>query len=1479
MLNWNRCAKINVKVLIILIVVTVALGASLFAARQVRRSILSKMSLSAGEAAFENEDWPAAYRNFREYLGRNPDDVDVLKKYAKAAMSVRPFEPANIMQAIAAYRRVVQLEPTDEDVYDQLAKLYTGIGNFNELAYIARKWLEHVQNDLKAQLWLAEALVRLKKLEEAEEKLQTFIDGLEALPDKHIEEYVRACVLMSQVNFALAENSTETKMNEAKTKALGRLSDAVDYAPESVEALASRARFYRVTPGISGLSDEDRLALAHRDLEAADDLGTENPRIRLFLVAEWMAHNELDRAAAESQAVESLATETLEEHFFDPNDWTVARYMLALDLAARRGAATEGASLADDALTVLTEKRHRVRVLPSAIGLYVAAGKVIEARRCLDEYLDTMYTQEGTAETKLRLAYLQALVAKAEERPYAVIDALQPAVVNNASRPQMWRLLAEAYSRTDQSRRAVRALVEYLRHYPRDPQMTLQLAKEYFKLRDWKKAFEAARMAEPLNPTDITLRLLRIEASIHLAGKLRDRIDSAKLEESSVELAELRKEHPDRVDIRILQAIIAIYFEQPDKAERELKLAIEECKEPLRAEMQLVHYYRTERMAEAISLCQAACERHSEVAEPWLSLSGLHVANADYDSARSCLRQGLDTAIGQWEKRSISMSLALLELTHGDRASGIRLLSEVAEQDKRQIRARTLLLSIREVREDQAKAQELIDEIQEAEGESGLFWRLHQASLWLSSDDWRSKQPDITDLLQYCINSDPEWSSPPLLLVNMYERLKDFRRVEDTCRQALVRNPSATDIANKLLTLLERQDRFSEAEKVLQQIEMDPKVASTWHVRMAFRAGDFSRAIDELKLRVSNDNQDANSRIGLARLVYQQTRDADQAFAYLKEAEAITPDSMALTAARMSILRAEGQAEEAQRILNDYVANQDVFGAYMMRAEYFANEGEFERAEQDYRKLTTFAEQGAIGYELLSNFYSRNQKLDKAVEALEKGLGEYPEDLRLKRRLMKTLFLQRTAQSKQKGLEILRTLEERLPQDPELMKFRALQMLEESTPDSLKTARGKLENAIKLEPTAVDAHLMLIGIAMQEGEYETARDYSIRAVGSNPDNLALLSARGRAELAMENTQMAVQLAHLVLQKDPNNTEARDVLVAAALSSKNSSLLEEARTLTESATGSDPTDEKMLLSRARVLVSMEQPQSAIPELEAYCQTKEGSSSVAAIVALADLYRLCGDMDKSKQKIEQAERLDPKNQTVINARFLLLVSQNRFEELAGISSAYLSAKELNPTTLVRAASVLAALDSMTLKKEGLKLFEHAVTLSPTSKDAHLGLAFTLYQTGNAERAEKIYQELLEQYPNNIQILNDLAWILQEHRQRYAAALELANRGLRLEPDELHLLDTRGTILLNMADRLADARNDFERLVELSLPDTRQQAKALLQLGRVCAKLNELDKAKQHLNNALEIDRKIDVFTPDERSEIARIIQGSGAQAVNK
>jgi tetratricopeptide (TPR) repeat protein len=435
------------------------------------------------------------------------------------------------------------------------------------------------------------------------------------------------------------------------------------------------------------------------------------------------------------------------------------------------------------------------------------------------------------------------------------------------------------------------------------------------------------------------------------------------------------------------------------------------------------------------------------------------------------------------------------------------------------------------------------------------------------------------------------------------------------------------------------------------------------------------------------------------------------------------------------------------------------------------------------------------------------------------------------------------------------------------MWWRALLLLESPTLESIGKARAVLENVVKLEPTAVAAHLVLIRLAMEASEYRAALDYANRALGSNLNNRALLVARARAELALGNYSTAGDLAHLVLQEDPNSAEAIQVLLDTGRRSGNRDLRNEARTRIDAAVRRAPANEGLLLTRARILTDLQEPKAAIPELETYCQTASGSRSIAALVTLAGVYRLTGDADRSKQRIEQAQQLDPNNQTVIHARLLWLVSQKRWDELKGISATYLSAPNQDPALLLPAAAALVSLEATELKQEGLRLLERAAVLSPTSIPVQLGLASTLYQTGDATRAKELCETLRKQYPDDTRVLNNLAWILQDHDQKYDEALALADRGLKRDPNDLNLLDTRGTILTKLPTRLADAKSDFATLVRLSPPNSRAKAKALLQLGR--ARQAEGPASSETTPGRGTGDRQnISVFTPAEQAEIAEI-----------
>ncbi|MCP4454436.1 MAG: hypothetical protein GY809_23515, partial [Planctomycetes bacterium] len=1084
MSDKNRRAKINIKLLIVMLLVVVALGISLFAAREVRRVVRSNAGLKAGTVAFDDQDWSAAYKSYSLYLVRHPDDVEILKKFAKAGLSIRPVSAGPVKGAMSAYRRIIQLSPSEEVAYDELAAFYTRAAQYEELAYIAGLRIKVDPNSLKAPLWSSNALMARNKDEDARETLLKFVERLEPLPDKHVE-YVQACIGLSRIE-------TKEMASGATTRALGWLTKAVKYSPKSefVEAFTNRARFYRVTSDVPKLredeglqedeglvvflTEEERLALARRDLEVAGELAHEDPLAHMFLADEWMRHNELERAVAELQAAEAFSEEKIVQKFFDWDGWRVQIFLLKSELARRQEDAMQGASWADDVLMgekALVKKVHRSRVLPSAVPFYIAADRLPEAREYLNEYMESLSGQQMTGSIRVGVTYLQALMAMAESDFYGVISELETFVASNDSEPELLRLLAEAYSRTDQARQAVATWTRYLRIRSGDSAAIERLAKEHLKLGDWNKALAAADLAKSIDPTDMVAKLLGIEARINKETGQGNKDGLAAIEVLAMELTELRQSHPTMAGVRMLQATIAAYLKQPEQAEQTLKLALEECDESLGVRLQLARHFRSiERMDEAIEVCITACERHPTAPESWRFLAQIHEAMEDYDAARKSLRQGLSQVMDPREKRSLSLSLAMLELTRGERDEGIVLLKTLAAQDDRDIQTRSLLLNLRQVRESQKETTKLIQELIEAEGTNGLNWRYYQASVWMASDDWRAQQQEIVKHLQRCLDAKPQWLSPALLMLEMHGRLRDFKSYEETCRRVLLMNPSASNVANMLSNLLEQQGRFEEAQKVLQQMASNTAVPTDWQARLAFRTGDtadISRAIHELELKSDNNDQDADSRILLASLLYQQTGDVTQAFARLKEAEAITPNLRGVLMAKVSILKAEGRTEEAQSILNDYVVSQDSFEAYQLRAAYLAQANEVDRAEQDLKKLTTFTEQGATGTLLLCNYYVVNKNLDAAVEGLEQGMITYPKDMRLKRMLMQSLMLRNTGQDRQEALDILTALEKQQSEDPGLMMLRVEQLLTDPTAESIQLAQEKLERIITLAPTAV----------------------------------------------------------------------------------------------------------------------------------------------------------------------------------------------------------------------------------------------------------------------------------------------------------------------------------------------------------------------------------------------------------------------------
>ena len=661
----QRSGKLNVRLLAILVAVAALLGGAAVTARHVRRQILAARDLKAGLAAFEKGDWALAGKHLKEYLGRQPDDVEILDKYARAQLSIEPLEVGNILGAISAYRRLVNLRPKEEEAYERLATLYLAVGNFSELTYTAGKRLEESPNDPKARIWIAKALVSQHEFDEARKALVK-LEGDLVGRGKHIE-YVQVCTLLS-----LVAGQEETE--EARAEARKWAERCVETGSDCYEARVFCARFLRKA-AMRLLRDEAALdasateplleqaskaaktkanllpavadieqSVAH--LERAGTLKPVDPAARLVLVDEWLAQGELKQAEAALAQLDDAGPEEIRKYLVDPKLWEVRRFLLKATFLGRKQENEEGVKLADAALAAMTAPRHRIRIFPAAVRLYVSGGSAVKARACLKEYLDLLKVGQEVGRsveaTDEQLAVLKAMVAYAEERPYQVIEDVEPIIRADSSNTTLLKVLAAAYSQTNQTAQAIRVLLQYVKLRPRDVEMSSQLVREYIKLSNWRGAYRAAMLAEPEDPTNIVIQLLRIETSVYLAVEQDQSRRTAWLGSLVEELAGLRAKHPDDLDVRLLQAYMAFEEGRYDDAIAELKLAIEECEETLRAELQLAaFYFRRQQTDEAIDVCRNACKRHPEKAEPWRSLARLQQLGKNVEQAVATLKEGL----------------------------------------------------------------------------------------------------------------------------------------------------------------------------------------------------------------------------------------------------------------------------------------------------------------------------------------------------------------------------------------------------------------------------------------------------------------------------------------------------------------------------------------------------------------------------------------------------------------------------------------------------------------------------------------------------------------------------------------------------------------------------------------------------------------------------------------------------------------------
>ena len=1435
----RRSGRINVKAVVILLVVAGFLLGGAAVAYKVRKRIIANRALKAGKEALAQEDWAEACKQLKIYLERRPDDVPMLEEYAKANMSVQPLKPINVQATIAAYRAILRHKTGDDEISEKLVKLYLQIPDFGEAAYVCRQRLESDPADRDAALSLGAALSGLGKTEEA-------TDVLEQLASAHPDE-VDAYIFLHDI--AVQERSVQ-----GTDTARAWLDRGVANNPESAKALVVRARFHR-------LHTHDSEAV-RVDLEAAEALHSSDPEA-LFLAAElWMIRGDLDRADSQLRAVAQLDEATLASYDVEPENVRLRWYEVSAKLALRREAVEEGVALADLALEELADHR-RARFLPAAVELYLAAGRLDQARQCLSEYEQVASVRDSSRADQIMVLNAALTIKDPAGNPFKAINDLREVVLKDSENAPARKLLADAYERGGQPLRFMATLGKYVARVPGDLDAALRVAKAH-RASHPDLALRYAERAERAHPDELDAKVLRLDLQIDAAGRGPD--GAARRQELGEEVAALRPAHPGSATVRLLLAKLATANGDVDGAIAELEKAVEECDDKFSAATQLaIHAHANDRMDKAREGAEKAITLEPKLASPRILLAAIHLDGGRTEEARQTIEQALPS-LAESERWETQVFLAQLLLRHGNRQDGVQLLRQLAVDHPQDVRLRRLLLVLPEVHADADESQKLVDQMREVEGEKGLLWPVEQARVWLRGGTWRDHRLEIVDLLTRNTEAGPAGPDPVLLLGQMYVMQGDLHRAEETYRRSVESRPIYVAVLQQLLSLLEHQGRFSDASELLSEKTPTDLAALSGHrVTIDIALRDYDSAIRQLRQRVTSDPEDTSSRATLAKVIYAQSKDAARAFKLLDEADARAPGSVAVLSTRVSILHAEKRDDEALELLNREVARRNDFDILLLRAVFYAKTGQFDLAEKDYLNLKTFADSTARAYRLLGRFYLSIERIDQGIAAWEEGLKAVPGEVYLRRLLTEVLLNHEEAAHRERGKRMLEELREQLPEDTSLLLLYARTLVEQGGPQQIQEAQEALTSVVRMDRHNVAAYLHLVELARRAGDQAKAGELLTEALGANPDDLGLLYARAFLRADLNELDAARELAEKVIAVNPRHAPALKLLVQLTLQAGDIAAAEK---YNRELIAIDPDNETARLAHAEVLQAKDQIDEAVEYLDAYYQTPEGRQNLVCAVKLAELYRLRGDFDKAWQLIEEAERLEPGKPVVFASRLACLSAQQRFGDVAELASGLRAEGPEDVVFLEAAAVTLAKSGNADYVKQAQTLCQKVVDIVPKRVGAHVILAEVAFRGGNQVMAEQAYRNALRLDPFHQDALNGLAWILGVVLDRPDEAIEPADKGVLRYPADPHLRDTRAAVLIRL-DRLPEAREDLEKCLDLArnLPSTR--ISALRHLGQILAKQAQPDAARQRFSEALQIDREHHVLSDEDRAEIEQAI----------
>jgi tetratricopeptide (TPR) repeat protein len=485
-------------------------------------------------------------------------------------------------------------------------------------------------------------------------------------------------------------------------------------------------------------------------------------------------------------------------------------------------------------------------------------------------------------------------------------------------------------------------------------------------------------------------------------------------------------------------------------------------------------------------------------------------------------------------------------------------------------------------------------------------------------------------------------------------------------------------------------------------------------------------------------------------------------------------------------------------------------------------------------RLTSDPKAYPDGHLQAGDFYLRIRDLNDALQQYDLGQKE---DGKNKRTYQKRMVEVLGTEGKQdEATKIVNALLKQDPKDADVIAMHATLLLQTNDPKQIKTVIAELQPLVSKTPKNVALQFNLGRAYMAASESQNldqARIHFQEALKVEPRYTPARMAMGELQLARGENASAVQTAEGILQSDPTNLPAHLMRTNGLMRMGE---LQKAR--------EEINTELKLYPKSNDAV-FELGQLDFIEKN----YKQAEAEFRALMLANDSRGLPGVMEckvaqsQWDEAIQLAQNQIKQSPDRADYRLSLAKIYFRAGKFADSSSQYQMLIDKNPKISELYVRMGEAKENGNDPNGAIEAFKKAKEIDPSNYLPVLELALLYNRSGRDEEARKTYEEVIKLQPDNVEALNNLAYIKADNGVDLDQALAYAQRAQQKRPNDPNVIDTLALIYIHK-----NLTDDSLRMLRDLVSKTPANPTFHLHLALALYQKGDRPEAKKELETAL-------------------------------